>query len=240
MANSIERFLPAVRWHSEILMRLPNGFLCFAPAADAPEIGRTPALAAGHVRFSSFNNLAKVTPDVVETWARILQPIAKSRLVIKNRSLADEETRQRFREMFGAHGIDAGRVELCSWIASMSGHLAAYNRVDIGLDPFPYNGTTTTCEALWMGVPVITLRGDRHSGRVGTSILTRANLADLVAETKADYVEKAVALANDLDRLSALRSDLRSRMQMSPLCDPEVFTRDVEAAYREMWRRVCA
>ena len=142
--------------------------------------------------------------------------------------------------MFGAHRIDAGRVELCSWIASTSGHLGAYGRIDIGLDPFPYNGTTTTCEALWMGVPVITLGGDRHSGRVGASILTRVSLADLVAETEADYVEMAVALANDLDRLSAMRRDLRSRMQMSPLCDAHTFARDVEAAYREMWRRVCA
>ncbi len=225
--------------HSEILVRLPNGFLCFAPAADAPEIGGTPALANGHVTFGSFNNLAKVTPDVVETWARVLQRMPKSRLVIKSRPLADEETRKRYREMFGAHGITAGRVELIPRIASKSGHLGAYNRIDIGLDPFPYNGTTTTCEALWMGVPVITLRGDRHSGRVGTSILTRANLADLVAETKAVYVEKAVALANDLERLSALRGDLRSRLRMSPLCDAEAFTRDVEAAYREMWRRVC-
>ena len=225
--------------HTETLVRLPNGFLCFAPAADAPEIGGTPALTTGRVRFGSFNNLAKVTPDVVETWARILHRLPKSDLVIKNRSLADEETRERYLKMFGAHGIDAGRVESCSWIASRTGHLGAYNRVDIGLDPFPYNGTTTTCEALWMGVPVITLRGDRHSGRVGASILTQVSLAGLVAETTAVYVEKAVALASDLDRLSALRSDLRSRMQMSPLCGPEGFTRDVEAAYREMWRRVC-
>ena len=225
--------------HTETLVRLPNGFLCFAPAADAPEIGGTPALTTGRVRFGSFNNLAKVTPDVVETWARILHRIPKSDLVIKNRSLADEETRERYLEMFGAHGIDPGRVESCSWIASRTGHLGAYNQVDIGLDPFPYNGTTTTCEALWMGVPVITLRGDRHSGRVGASILTQVSLAGLVAETTAVYVEKAVALASDLDRLSALRSDLRRRMQISPLCDPEGFTRDVETAYREMWRRVC-
>ena len=225
--------------HSENLMRLPNGFLCFAPAADAPEIAGTPALTTGQVTFGSFNNLAKVTPEVVETWAHVLHRIPKSQLVIKSRPLADAETRERYVEMFGAHGIDAGRVELCSWIASRSGHLGAYNRVDVGLDPFPYNGTTTTCEALWMGVPVITLCGDRHSGRVGASILIRIALKDLVAETKAIYVEKTVALANDLDRLSALRSDLRSRMKMSPLCDPELFTRDVEATYREMWRRVC-
>ncbi len=225
--------------HTEILVCLPNGFLCYAPVADAPEIGGTPALTTGHVTFGSFNNLAKVTPEVVETWARVLHRIPKSRLVIKSWPLADEEPRKRYLEMFGAHGIDAGRVELCSWIASKSGHLGAYNRVDVGLDPFPYNGTTTTCEALWMGVPVITLRGDRHSGRVGASILTRVNLAGCMAETKAVYVEKAVALANDLDRLSEFREGLRNRMRESPLCDSDAFTRDVEAAYREMWRRRC-
>jgi predicted O-linked N-acetylglucosamine transferase (SPINDLY family) len=226
--------------HSETLVRLANGFLCFAPPADAPEVGETPALATGQVTFGSFNNLAKVTPDVVEAWADILNRIPNSRLVLKSRPLADEKTRERYLEMFGAHGVDPGRVELCSWIASKSGHLGAYERLDIGLDPFPYNGTTTTCEALWMGVPVVTLGGDRHAGRVGASILARVGLAGLVAETKADYVEQAVALAGDLDRLSALRGGLRSRMEKSPLCDAGGFARDIEAAYREMWRRVCA
>ena len=225
--------------HSETLVRLPNGFLCFAPAADAPDVGEAPALSAGQITFGSFNNLTKVTPDVVETWAGVLHRIPKSRLVIKSKPLADEKTRERYLGMFGEHGIAAGRIELCSWIASKSGHLGAYERVDIGLDPFPYNGTTTTCEALWMGVPVITLGGDRHAGRVGASILTRVDLADLVAETKAAYVETAVALAGDLDRLSVLRSGLRSRMRRSPLCDAGGFTRDVEAAYRTMWCRLC-
>ena len=134
----------------------------------------------------------------------------------------------------------SGASELTPWIATKSGHLGAYGRIDVGLDPFPYNGTTTTCEALWMGVPTITLRGDRHSGRVGASILVRVDLVDLVAETRVAYVEKAVTLANDLDRLSELREGLRNKMKGSPLCDSDAFTRDVEAAYREMWRRVCA
>jgi len=228
--------------HSETLVRLPNGFLCFTPAADAPEIGEAHAPTAGVKQrnpFGSFNNLAKITPDVVATWSRVLDGVPTSRLVVKSKPLADQATRERYFELFDAQGIDAERVELIPWIASRSGHLGAYGRVDIGLDPFPYNGTTTTCEALWMGVPVITLAGDRHSGRVGASILTRVGLADLVAETKAAYVEKAVALANDLDRLSALRNGLRDRLGRSPLCDAPSFVRDIEAAYREMWRRVC-
>ena len=226
--------------HSETLVRLPNGFLCYAPAGDAPDLDGPPALTTGHVTFGSFNNLAKVSSEVVETWARILDRIPNSRLVIKSRPLADAGTRKRYLEMFVARGIDANRVELCAWIASKSGHLGAYARIDIGLDPFPYNGTTTTCEALWMGVPVITLSGDLHAGRVGASILTRVGHADLVAETEEAYVEKAAALANDLDRLSALRKGLRDRMRQSPLCDADGFARDIEAAYREMWRSACA
>ena len=123
--------------HSETLVRLPNGFLCFTSAADAPEIGEAPAPRAGHVTFGSFNNLAKVTPDVVETWARVLHGIPNSRMVIKNRSLADEETCKRYLDMFGAQGIDAGRVELMPRIASTAEHLGAYQRVDIGLRPVP-------------------------------------------------------------------------------------------------------
>ena len=161
------------------------------------------------------------------------------RLVIKARLLADEAIQAHYAAMFEARGIDGSRVELCSWIASQSGHLGAYEAIDIGLDPFPYNGTTTTCEALWMGVPVITLAGDRHSGRVAASILERVDLANLVARTKAAYVDLAVRLGSDLERLSTLRRDLRGRMQTSPLCDAEGFRRDIEAAYREMWRRAC-
>ena len=225
--------------HSETLLCLPNGFLCFAPEPDAPEIGPLPALANGHVTFGSFNNLAKVTPEVMETWAAILHRVPRSRLLMKAGSLADEETRKRYLEILVALGIDAGRVELLSWIASNSGPLGAYGRVDIGLDPFPYNGTTTTCEALWMGVPVVTLRGDRHSGRVGASILTRVGLADLVAETRSGTVETAVRLADDLDRLSVLREDLRDRMRDSPLSDAAAFAHDFETIYREAGRRGC-
>ncbi len=226
--------------YSETLVRLPNGFLCFTPAGDAPDIGGSPALSNGHVTFGSFNHLPKVSPEVVETWAQILERVPGSRLLLKSHPLADAATRDRYLDMFATHGIDARRVELFSWIASKSGHLGAYDRVDIGLDPFPYNGTTTTCEALWMGVPVVTLRGERHSGRVGASLLTRMDLVDLIAETKDAYVETAVGLAKAPDRLSGFRTELRQRMKGSPLCDGDTFARDVEAVYREMWRYWCS
>jgi predicted O-linked N-acetylglucosamine transferase (SPINDLY family) len=225
---------------SEKLVRLPNGFLCYSLLNEAPNISEPPALRDGHVTFGSFNNITKVTPDVVETWARVLDRVPRSRLLIKNRSLADEETRNRYLEMFLLHGIEKERVELRSWIESSSGHLGLYNRVDVALDPFPYNGTTTTCEALLMGVPVVTLCGDRHSGRVGASILSRVALTDLIAETSEAYVETAVELANSADRLSELRTGLRDRVQRSPLCDSRGFARKVEVEYRRLWRHWCS
>ena len=231
---------PSDALHSETLVRLPNGFLCYAPTADAPAIGAPPARSTGHVTFGSFNALAKITPAVVAAWARILLGVPGSRLVIKSGPLADAATRARYLEMLAAAGVDAGRVDLRAWIDARSGHLGAYANIDIGLDPFPYNGTTTTCEALWMGVPVVTLAGDRHAGRVGASLLTRIGLAELVADTTDGYVETAVHFAGDLDGLPARRLALRDRMMSSPLCDAAGFARDVEAAYRAMWRRWCA
>ena len=219
----------ADRAHTETLLRLENGFLCFAPPVDAPDVAPPPSLANGHVTFGSFNHLPKVNPGVVAAWADILKRVPGSRLIVKSRTLADPETRDHYGALFRAEGIEPERVELLSWILSSSGHLGAYGRVDIALDPFPYNGTTTTCEALWMGVPVVTLRGDRHAGRVGASLLTRVGLTELIADTVDDYIDTAVAL--DPERL---RDELRRRMADSPLCDAETMTRDVEAAYRRL------
>ncbi len=225
---------PADQDHTEALLRLDSGFLCFAPPVDAPDVAPLPSLANGHVTFGSFNHLPKVNPGVIEAWAAILKRVPGSRLVIKSRTLADPETRERYDDLFTAEGIEPGRVELVSWIPSTAGHLGAYGRVDIALDPFPYNGTTTTCEALWMGVPVVTLGGDHHAGRVGASLLTRVGLTELIAETSDAYVDTAVALAGATDRLASLRSGVRQRMADSTLCDPETITRDVEVAYRRL------
>jgi predicted O-linked N-acetylglucosamine transferase (SPINDLY family) len=126
-----------------------------------------------------------------------------------------------------------------AWLPGAAAHLAAYQRVDIALDPFPYNGTTTTCEALWMGVPVLTLRGDRHAGRVGASLLSQIGLMDLIAGSAKEYVEIALALANDPSRMADLRRSLRPRMAASPLCDAPAFARKIEAAYHTMWRHWC-
>jgi FkbM family methyltransferase len=136
-------------------------------------------------------------------------------------------------------GVAAERIELAAWVPSSAAHLSLYDRVDIALDPFPYNGTTTTCEALWMGVPVVTLQGDRHAGRVGASLLTRVGLTDCIADSCEHYVEIACALADDPDRLADLRRDLRPRMASSPLCDGRAFARQMEGAFRRIWRQWC-
>jgi len=179
-----------------------------------------------------------MTPDVVALWSKILNDVPNSQLLLKGKWLADEATADLIAARFADHGIDRSRLELLAWVEDTSGHLGAYGRMDIALDPFPYNGTTTTCEALWMGRPVLTLRGDRHAARVGASILTHAGLDHLIAASDQAYVERAIALANDLPALEAMAPDLRRRMTDS-LCNAEMITRDIETAYRTIWRTWC-
>jgi predicted O-linked N-acetylglucosamine transferase (SPINDLY family) len=225
---------------TEKLIRLPHGFLCYRPPADLPEIGPLPALAAGHVTFASFNNLAKTHGGVIETWADILHAVPGSRLRLKSRIFLDGEVRDDFHAAFADTGIDRDRVDLLGVTKTVAEHLAQYNGVDIALDTFPYNGATTSCEALIMGVPVITFAGTTHAGRVGASLLSSYGLADLIATDRDDYVARAIALAGDTVRLAALRGNLRGRVQGAPSSDPAQFTGDLEAAYREMWTAFCA
>ena len=230
----------ADRAHTETLARLPGGFLCYKPPSEAPDVAPPPAKARGHVTFGSFNNLAKVTPWVVALWADVLSRVPDSRLIVKSRALADDTTRERYQDLFVGHGVALGRIDFLAWIESDAGHLGAYGEIDIALDAFPYNGTTTTCEALWMGVPVVSLGGDWHQTRVGASLLHRVGLDGLAVDTAAAYVEAAARLAGDLDRLAASRARLRQTMAASPLCDADAFARDVEDAYRQFWRAWCA
>jgi len=226
-------------YHSEELVRLQGGFLCYTPDTDMAEISPLPCAQTDTVTFASFNNITKVNKHVLDTWSRLLEETPGSRLIIKYRFLAEERTRTRFRELFTKNGIDTDRIELLSEQLPRKQHLAVYNRVDIALDPFPYNGTTTSCEALWMGVPVVTLAGTMHAGRVGVSLLTRVGLQDLIANDTAEYIRIAAALAADRERLARLRTELRPQMAASPLCDPARFVRDIETAYRRMWTHWC-
>ena len=223
---------------TETLVRLPGGFLCYGAPHDAPEPAAPPCLAAAAVTFGSFNSAAKLSGATLDAWAALLTRLPASRLMLKGKAFADPATRASFLERLGKRGVAAQRIELAAYVPEPE-HFAAYGRVDIALDPFPYNGTTTTCEALWMGVPVVTLRGDRHAGRVGASLLTQLGLSDLIAGSVEEYVEIAMALAGDPVRLAERRHSLRPRMAASPLCDASRFARKIEAAYRTMWKHWC-
>ena len=227
--------------HAERLWRLPNGFLCYQPeVADLPAPGPLPATTRGAVTFGSFNNLSKLNDAVLELWAALLESVPGSRLLLKCKGLGDEGPRRRVRERLAARGIDPDRLVVAPYTRTRLEHLAVYDEVDIGLDPFPYNGTTTTCEAMWMGVPVVTLRGAAHPGRVGASLLTRVGLTDLIADSPEDYLSACARLAVELPRLGALRSGLRARVLASALGSPAVLALDIEAAYRGMWSAWCA
>lgn len=230
---------PADACYTEKLVRLAHCFLCYSPPETAPPVSALPAAASHRITFGSFNNITKTTEQVVETWSAILGQVPDSRLVLKSTIFADPDCRDRYLGMFARHGIPREHIDLRERTASTEDHLMLYNEIDIALDPFPYNGTTTTCEALWMGVPVIALRGNRHSARVSASILTHAGLPHLIAETREEYVAKAVALAQDLGVLAQFRQNARSLMQSSSLCNAESFARDMESALRRMWTAWC-
>lgn len=229
----------ADRFHVEKLVRLPRVFLAYRPPDDAPETAPPPCLANGFVTFGSFNNLAKVGPETVAAWAAVLGAVPDARLFLKAKALACEGTRARVAAAFGREGVAPARLEFSGWIVD-GNPLSAYRRVDVALDTFPYNGTTTTCEALWMGVPVATVAGRTHAGRVGLSLLSAAGLGELAFADAPALVAGAAALAHDRDRLLVLRRTLRARLAASPLLDGPGLARAIEAAYRAAWGDWCA
>ncbi len=223
---------------SEALVRLPGGRFCYLPPEYAPEPGPSTRAERDHAVFASFNNIAKIGPDVIKLWAQVLAASPNSRLVLKWKSLEDAPTRQRLVDAFAAAGVDPDRLD----IRGRSPHaemLAEYAGIDVCLDTFPFNGGLTTCEALWMGVPVVTLPGETPASRQGAAIMKAIGLIHLTADSPEGYVERATAIANDPKRLADVRGILRPKMMASPLCDGVAFARILEAAYREMWRRRC-
>jgi predicted O-linked N-acetylglucosamine transferase (SPINDLY family) len=224
------------QFYTEKLMRLPGCFLCYKPPPDAPPVHPLPALEAGRITFGSFNNLSKINDDVIRLWSDVVKAVPGSRLLVKNPSLTDENTRLRYRDKFHSHGISDNSVELIGHTPTRQEHLALYGRVDIALDTFPYNGTTTTCEALWMGVPVLTLSGHYHAARVGVTLLQAAGLEEWVSASGAAFVAHAVGAAGDLDNLANLRASLRGQLLDSDLCNTRQFLANLERAYRLMWR----
>lgn len=222
------------RYHTEKLVRLPTTFSLYQPDPTAPSVNALPAATTGAVTFGSFNNFAKLSPATLALWAQILRAVPGSRLLLKSRGLGDPGVAARLRSVFSDTGVDPARLALDGTELPVADHLALYHGVDLALDPFPYNGTTTTCEALWMGVPVVTLAGRTHVARVGASLLTHTGLTDWVAPTPGDYLALAARAAADLPHLAELRRTLRDRLRASPLCDALRFTRGLEDAFAAM------
>jgi len=208
------------------VLRMPHGYLCYDPPAEAPPVAPPPSLAKGHATFGSFNNLAKINPAVVAVWAKILRRAPTARLILKYRGLGDVTVRRRYLELFAAHGVEPPRLELQP-PSAYAELLAAYHQIDVALDPFPFSGSVTTCEALWMGVPVITCPAETFASRHSLSHLSNVGLTETIAHDLDEYVEMAVSWASDGPRLAGLRAGLRERMAASPLCDGERFAAEL-------------
>lgn len=221
--------------YTEILLRLPS-VTVFEPAADSPPLEALPALAGDRFTFACLNHLSKVTPAFVALGARLLRAVPESRLLLGN--AGDPSVEQRLVEAFGLNGIAGARLAFRPKLP-LREFLALHREIDLALDTFPYNGGATSCHSLWMGVPFVTLAGDRYMARMGASLLEQVGLGEFVARTPDEYVERAIRVARDRDRLGALRATLRARVAASPLIDAQEFVASLEAAYRGMWRAWC-
>jgi protein O-GlcNAc transferase len=215
--------------HTERLQRLAGCAWCYRPRDDAPPVALRQR-EDGRIVLGSFNALPKISAATVDVWAQLLRAVPEATLLIKAAGFEDAAVRTRMAERFAAHGVDAGRIELLAATGGFVEHLAAYGRVDVALDTFPYNGTTTTCEALWMGVPTIALAGRTHASRVGVSLLTHAGLPELVASSPEEFVRVGTELSRDGGRLAEVRRTMRERLRASRLLDARAFARDFEAA----------
>jgi protein O-GlcNAc transferase len=221
--------------YAEQPLRLPETFWCYHPLTSEDRVSPLPALANGHIRFGSLNNFCKVSDDVIDLWAKVLQAVPGSRLVIL---VPEGEARGRTLGAFAKRAIQPQRIDLVGFQKRLP-YLATYRTIDIGLDTFPYNGHTTSLDALWMGVPVVTLVGTTVAGRAGLCQAMNLGLPELVARTSEEFVAIAVGLATDTTKLAQLREGLRERIEKSPLMDADRFVRNLEAAYREAWSGYC-
>jgi protein O-GlcNAc transferase len=223
-------------YFTEQIWNLERPSHCYRPPTKAPEIAPLPALKNGYLTFGSFNNLMKLSPETIALWAKMLRAVEQSHLVLKSWQLGDPEVCRQVCKSFAQQGIDEARLHLLSAVSGLSAHLNTYNQIDIALDTFPYNGATTTLEALWMGVPVLSLAGWRTASRYSLSFLSALELHELATDSQEQFVEVARNLSRNLPYLSELRGKLRSRMRNSSLCDEVGFTHHLEAAYRQMWQ----
>lgn len=223
--------------HSEKLVRLPHTQWCYQAPSQTPQVSALPGLGNGYLTFGAFHTLAKINRPVIALWSRLLQALPQARLLVVASGL--KSIAAEFEREFARQGIAPGRIELMGAV-SFAEYLALHDAVDVILDTFPYAGGTTTCHALWMGVPVISLPGPTATSRSGASLLAAVGLEQFIAQDPEDYIAIASRLAADLPQLASVRAGLRQRMSASPLCDAGGFTRQLEAAYRSMWRSWCA
>jgi predicted O-linked N-acetylglucosamine transferase (SPINDLY family) len=219
--------------YSEQSLRLPETYWCYRPLLALPPVNPLPALQAGHVTFGCLNNFCKVTAVTLGAWCRLLQALPQARLLLHAHAGSH---RDHVRAFLARHGVAPERLTFVGRVP-LGEYLRLYERLDVALDPFPYSGGTTTCDALWMGVPVVSLAGPTAVGRGGLSILSNVGLAELVAYDAEQYAQRAITLATDLARLSQLRASLRERLHSSPLLNAPRFARHLEAAYRRMWEQ---
>ncbi len=236
-ADSVAVPPEARRWFTEKVVNLPS-IVCYPPPPEAPDVAPSPVAAGAPFTFGCFNRVAKLSDAVLALWAVILAAAPGTRLLLKFTGLDSAASQERLRAPFVARGIDPARLLFLGG-SGQRDHLAAYARVDLALDPFPHGGGVTALEGLWMGVPPVTLLGERVPGRLGASFLTTLGLPGLIAATREEYVALAVAHARRPDDLVALRGALRARMAASPLGDQQAYCRAVEDAYRRLWRRWC-
>jgi predicted O-linked N-acetylglucosamine transferase (SPINDLY family) len=222
------------QYYRERVLRMPDGYLCYDPPDAAPPAGPLPSLTKGYATFGSFNNLAKITPEVAAVWAEILRRAPTARLALKYRGLGDDTVKRRYLDLFAACNVEPQRLELLP-PSSYAEYLATYRQVDVALDPFPFSGSATTCEALWMGVPVITCPFETFASRHSLSHLFSVGLSETIARNLDEYVELAVSLAGDVPRLAMLRAGLRERMAASPLCDGKRFAGNLMSMLRDLW-----
>lgn len=223
---------------TEKLLRVPGCFMCYQPHASAP--GVTARNAATPFVFGSFNKSDKISSRTIDLWSRALQTVPGSVLMLKAAGFDDPWVRERVLDSFAARGIGAERLRFQKKTRSIEEHLSMYAEVDVALDTFPYNGATTTCEALWMGVPVVTLAGESHASRVGASLLTACGLERFIADSPDEFVRIAASLSQSAAELRVMRSAMRDRVASSPLCDGPGFAHRFEGALLEAWREKMA
>jgi len=221
---------------SEFVVRLPNSFLCYGTPVDTPEIKPPPLSRGAAPTFGCFSNLAKISGAVIDVWCKLLARHPEAQLYLKSGALADEEVCQKYERMFTERGIDAARVRLHG-PSSRAEYFDSFSEIDMLLDTFPFSGGTTTCDALWMGVPVVTMPGDTMAGRTSASILSTLDLDAYIANDQDDYIERALDGMRNIDELARLRGELRQRLADSPVGDAQRFTLDLEQAYRRMWEQ---